>query len=249
MKYKSSCLEKAFETIYSEKIIERGKTYYKNNLVKCCVVFKNKIYGKVVGGDLYNTVVDLEDYSGLCSCPYEYNCKHAYALIEAYLNKNYIDGDKIFNNLRKMSKEEILKILEDIIVKYNMWYEIIPKKGSLLEEGLSILKLIPYEEKNIYTFKSFLENRFLKNAKNEELLELLEEIGKSEYIEEDSERLYNIVDSLANEIFSRNNKNTIKKAFEISKKYKDKLWVIDDYYYDYYSDSEEDYYDYSKEFL
>ncbi|MBW9222400.1 SWIM zinc finger family protein [Methanothermococcus sp. SCGC AD-155-C09] len=221
-----------YKNIYPEKIIKRGKDYYKNNLVKYCVVFKNKIYGKVIGGKLYNTIVNLEDYSGLCSCPYKYNCKHAYAIIEAYSNKNYVDGDELFNNLRKMPKEEILKILEDIIIKNNLWHEIIPKKENILEEGLSILKLIPYEKKNIYTFKSFLKNRFLKNSNDEELLELLKEIGTSEYIDEDSGHLCSIVDILAHEIFSRNNREIIEKAFKISKKYK-KLWIIEEYYYDY----------------
>ena len=54
-----------YRRIYDSKIIERGKKYYSNNLVKYCVRFNNKLYGKVLGGELYNTVVNLKDFSGI----------------------------------------------------------------------------------------------------------------------------------------------------------------------------------------
>jgi len=168
-------------------------------LVKYCVKFNNKLYGKVLGGELYNTVVDLKDYSGVCSCPYRYNCKHAYALIEAFINNNYIDGNKVFEDLKKESKEKILEILKDIVVEHNLWEGIVKREDNLLEEGRSILKLISYERKNIYTFKSFLKNRFLKNSKDEELLKLLEDVLSSPYFEEDE--LYDILDMILQACF------------------------------------------------
>ena len=219
-----------FERIYNSKIIERGKEYYRNNLVKYCVKFNNKLYGKVLGGELYNTVVDLKDYSGVCSCPYRYNCKHAYALIEAFLNRNYIDGDKIFEDLKKESKEKILEILKDIVVEHNLWERIVKRENNLLEEGRSILKLIPYERKNIYTFKSFLKNRFLKNSKDEELLKLLEDVLSSSYFEENE--LYDILDMILQEIFERGNKEVIEKLLILAKKH-NILWLVEEYYYNY----------------
>ena len=161
-----------YEGIYDKKIIKRGKDYYKNNLVKFCVKFENKLYGKVIGGDEYDTIVDLNDWTGLCSCPYTFNCKHAYALIEAYNNNNYIDGNELFNNLKNKPKDDILNILKDIILKYNLWDELTQNKNNLLEKGKSILNLIPVERKNTFTFKSFLRNQFLKNSKDDELLEV-----------------------------------------------------------------------------
>ncbi|HIP15919.1 MAG TPA: SWIM zinc finger family protein [Methanothermococcus okinawensis] len=216
--------------MYESKIRERGRNYYRNNLVKYCVKFGNKLYGKVLGGELYNTVVDLKDYSGTCSCSYRYNCKHAYALIEAFLNNDYIDGDKIFEDLKKKSKEEILEILRNVVVEYNLWKVIIKKDSNLLEEGRSILKLIPYERKNIYTFKSFLRNRFLKNSKDEELLKLLEDILSSSYFED--EELYDMLDMILHEIFERGNREVVEKLFVLAKKY-NILWFVEEYYYDY----------------
>ena len=219
-----------FERIYNSKIIERGKEYYRNNLVKYCIKFNNKLYGKVLGGELYNTVVDLKDYSGVCSCSYRYNCKHAYALIEAFINNNYIDGDKIFEDLKKESKEKILEILKDIVVEHNLWEGIVKRENNLLEEGRSILKLIPYERKNIYTFKSFLKNRFLKNSKDEELLKLLEDVLSSSYFEENE--LYDILDMILQEIFERGNKEVIEKLLILAKKH-NILWLVEEYYYNY----------------
>jgi len=219
-----------YKWIYESKIRERGRNYYRNNLVKYCVKFDNKLYGKVLGGELYNTVVDLKDYSGTCSCSYRYNCKHAYALIEAFLNDDYVDGDKIFEDLKKKSKEEILEILRNVVVEYNLWKVIIKKDSNLLEEGRSILKLIPYERKNIYTFKSFLRNRFLKNSKDEELLKLLEDILSSSYFED--EELYDMLDMILHEIFERGNREVVEKLFVLAKKY-NILWFVEEYYYDY----------------
>lgn len=220
-----------YRRIYDSKIIERGKKYYSNNLVKYCVKFNNKLYGKVLGGELYNTVVNLKDFSGICSCPYRYNCKHAYALIEAFLNNDYIDGDKVFEDLKGESKEKILEILKNIVVEYNLWEAIIKRENSLLEEGRSILKLIPYERKNVYTFRSFLKNRFLKNSKDEELLILLEEVlSSSSYFED--EDLYDILDMMLQEIFERKNRKIIEKLFTLAKRY-NILWFVEEYYYDY----------------
>ena len=217
-----------YERIYDSRTVERGKRYYRNNLVKYCVKFDNKLYGKVLGGELYSTVVDLRDYSGICTCPYRYNCKHAYALIEAFLNGDYIDGDRIFEDLKEEPKEKILEFLKEIVTRYNLWEVMIRREDSLLEEGRSILKLIPYERKNIYTFRSFLKNRFLKNARDEELLKLLEEVLSSPYFEE--EELYEILDMILQEIFHRDSKEVIERLFALAKRY-NILWLVEEYYY------------------
>jgi uncharacterized Zn finger protein len=218
---------------YDNKIIERGKEYYKNGLVKFCVKFGDFLYGKVIGGDTYDVKVDLSNYFGSCSCPYKYNCKHAYALIEAYKNNNYIDGDELFNSIGKKPKEEILEILKGIILKHNLWDDLIGKEDNLVEKGKAILKLIPAERKNIYTFKSFLRNQFIKNASDDELLEMLEEIANFDYFDYDDRDVVEIIESIVVEIFERGNKKTAKKALELSKKYTNALWIVREYFYDY----------------
>ena len=119
-----------------------------------------------------------------------------------------------------------------------MWEELLANnnKNNLVEKGKSILKLIPIENKNIYTFKSFLRNQFLKNSKDDELLELLKEIGAFEHLDADDKDTIDIVEMIVSEIFERKNKELSEKTLELSKKYKSKLWIVKEYYIDYYAD-------------
>ena len=45
---------------YDQKIIERGKSYYRNNLVKYCIKYKNFLFGEVIGSEIYKVKVDLD---------------------------------------------------------------------------------------------------------------------------------------------------------------------------------------------
>ncbi len=221
---------------YDDKIKKRGEQYFKNNLVEYCIKFENKLYGKVVGGDKYNTTVNLEDNSGICSCPYKYNCKHAYALILCYENNIYENGNELFNNLENKSKNELINILKNIIINNFMWKELINNVNenfdNLLLKGKSILNLIQFENKNIYTFKSFLRNRFLGNATNEQLIEMLKEISKCSYLDEDKHTT-EIVEMIMLEILKREDYKLINGALEEYNKNKNKLWIIKEYYIEY----------------
>ncbi len=212
---------------YDIKIIERGREYYRNGLVKYCIKFGDFLYGEVVGGDIYKVKVDLKDYFGYCSCPYKYNCKHAYALIEAYKNNNYIDAEEIFKNFENKRKEELLEIIKNLVVKNYLWEEFL-NKDSLFNKGIGLLKLIPLDRKNIYTFKSFLRNQFVKKAKDDELLKIIYEMINADLDFNDSD----VVESLniiLDEIFKRNNKDIIKKVINLYRKHRKELWIIEDY--------------------
>ncbi|MDK2790057.1 MAG: hypothetical protein PWP15_564 [Methanothermococcus sp.] len=218
--------------IYDKKIVERGKEYYSKNLVKFCVEYNKKLYGKVVGGEEYDTVLNLEDSSGFCSCPYKYNCKHAYALLESFKNKNYVNGNKIFEDLKNKDKDEILKILENLVLKYNLWEEFISKEDNLLNDAVNLLKLTQIEKKNIFTFMSFLRNRFLSNSKENELVELIPQV--IHYLK-DSKHLEEILFLIVEEVFRRKDMGTLKDLVTMSKKYQE-LWMVRDYIieYEYY---------------
>ncbi|NPA62411.1 MAG: SWIM zinc finger family protein [Methanococci archaeon] len=212
---------------YDSRVVERGKAYYRNNLVKYCIKFGDHLFGEVFGSELYRVKVDLKDHSSICSCPYRFNCKHGYALIEAYKNNNYIDGDEIFNNLKNKSKEELLDILKELVVKNYLW-DYFVDVDSLIYRAIGIIKLIPIEKKHIFTLISFLRNCFVKNAKDEELLRVIVEMLKMDLDFNDS----NIIEALTlilDEIFERKNKETIKKLVDLYKKNRKELWLVQDY--------------------
>ncbi|XRP96920.1 SWIM zinc finger family protein [Methanocaldococcus sp. 16A] len=222
---------------YDPKIIERGKLYYKNNLVKYCIKYKNFLFGEVIGSDVYRVKVDLNNYFGSCSCQYKYNCKHAYALIEAYKNNNYVDAEEIFKQLENKSKDEILEILKNLVIKHYLWGEFLDI-DSLLNKAIGLIKLIPLEKKNIHTFKSFLRNQFVKNADDEELIKVIDEMIKADLDFNNS----NVIEALTiilDEIFKRDNKEIIKKLINLYRKHKKELWIVGDYliiHYDNYFD-------------
>ncbi|ADG13516.1 zinc finger SWIM domain protein [Methanocaldococcus infernus ME] len=208
--------------MYDEIIKRRGEHYYKSGLVKYCVKLGNYLYGKVIGSEEYKVKVNLKDLSGLCSCPYKYNCKHAYALILAYKNNDYIDGELIFKELKEKDKEEIIKILKDIVVKEFLWEQFLGEE-SLLKKAQDLIKIIPLERKNIYTFISFLRNVFINRASDEELLKLIELMIKNDIEEEEC---YFIV---VEEIFKRDNIKTKEKLYKLYKKHPEKLWMVDEF--------------------
>ncbi|ADC69197.1 zinc finger SWIM domain protein [Methanocaldococcus sp. FS406-22] len=225
---------------YDQKIIERGKLYYRNNLVKYCIKYKNFLFGEVIGSETYKVKVDLDDnYFGLCTCPYKYNCKHAYALIEAYKNNNYIDAEKIFKEIENKPKEEILEVLKNLIIKYYLWDEFLDT-NSLLNKAIGLIKLIPLEKKNIHTFKSFLRNQFVKNADDEELIKIIDEMIKAD-LDFNNSDIIEALTIILDEIFKRENKGIIKKLINLYRKYKKELWIVGDYliiHYDNYFDYE-----------
>ncbi|MBA2840711.1 hypothetical protein HNP87_001243 [Methanococcus maripaludis] len=219
------------DDIYDEMVRERGKEYFLKNMVKYCVKRGNTLHGTVYGGNKYITKVDLKTNTGICTCPYQYNCKHAYALLESYKSGKYIDGDDLFLNFSKLDKLELLKIFESIVEKHNLWDEFITEDKTLLDTAKNMLELTKIEKKNVFTFTSFLRNQFLKNAENEELILIIPEVIK--YIQE-RKKLEEILFLIVDELFERGktDKDILKKLIELSRKYRE-LWMVKDNILDY----------------
>lgn len=99
------------EDIFSQKIIQRGYDYYEEGRVRYVVKDGDLLYGTVRGGFDYYVKVDLGKRETVCNCPYDDNCKHAVALILAYKNQEYLDGDEIRRLLGDMDKAVLVKIV------------------------------------------------------------------------------------------------------------------------------------------
>ena len=98
---------------YGKAVIERGEGYIRN--VMSCIKIKKILHAKVQGSQLYKTKVDLDTLEGECSCPYGDNCKHAVAAYLYYRKNKNIDSDEYFNDLKTLSKDELIRIIEKII--------------------------------------------------------------------------------------------------------------------------------------
>ena len=110
---------------FSYQIKERGKDYYYSGNIVSCFKNNNKYYAKVSGTSDKPYIVKVEikkdgvEYE--CTCPYDFPCKHEYAVLMAITNKEYLNielkpelkekKDTLQNILKKIPAEEIKKYL------------------------------------------------------------------------------------------------------------------------------------------
>lgn len=110
---------------FSYQIKERGKDYYYSGNIVSCSKNNNKYYAKVSGTSDKPYIVKVEikkdgvEYD--CTCPYDFPCKHEYAVLMAITNKEYLNielkpelkekKDTLQNILKKIPAEEIKKYL------------------------------------------------------------------------------------------------------------------------------------------
>lgn len=117
-------LLKKAEDDFSYQIRERGKNYYNDGNVIMCSKCNNVYYGKVRGtrSEPYNVKVEIEDgeINYDCDCPYEFPCKHEYALLMAISNQEYqiIELKKEIAEKRDNLQSIIKKIPAEEIKEY-----------------------------------------------------------------------------------------------------------------------------------
>jgi len=111
--------EKDMEELFDPVIRQRGYEYFERGNVINLVSFENKIMATVAGTANYITSIEIKDNELhiSCTCPYEGNCKHAAALMYAWMKrrKDFIDMEEILNRLKKMDKEEIISVIKEAI--------------------------------------------------------------------------------------------------------------------------------------
>lgn len=110
---------------FSYQVKERGKDYYYSGNIVSCSKNNNKYYAKVSGTSDKPYIVKVEikkdgvEYD--CTCPYDFPCKHEFAVLMAITNKEYLNielkpelkekKDTLQNILKKIPAEEIKKYL------------------------------------------------------------------------------------------------------------------------------------------
>lgn len=101
---------------FEYQIKSRGKDYYEKGNIKSLVKHGDSYYAKVNGTRVYDIKIYVDpvnDYVHCeCDCPYEWECKHEYAVLMAILNKDYNEVQlKREINKKKISLEELIKLI------------------------------------------------------------------------------------------------------------------------------------------
>lgn len=123
-------IDPAWKTIFSKKILGRGKEYYKHGAVLDLAYDGRILSAEVEGTDIYEVEVELKDHlpvSASCTCPYFPKagiCKHIAAVLIAAEAQGITDSADLPANtnsenslaamLQSLSKEQLLRLLLDI---------------------------------------------------------------------------------------------------------------------------------------
>ena len=115
---------KRLEDVYEEQVINRGKEYVYN--VASCIKIGDYLCSEVHGTYAYKTKVHLITLKGECSCPYEYNCKHAVATYLYHEKGKSSNADEFLNYLKTLQKDDLIEIIKTILPEHP---ELIKKTG------------------------------------------------------------------------------------------------------------------------
>lgn len=141
------------QRLFGSEIYARGEEYFEEGYVKSIEPLNSAtIAGIVYGTQKYNVSASIggeDDIVCKCSCPCDFNCKHAAALLLKWLSvkKNYKTlknggrhgRESIDEMLSKKSKEELAAILKDIIIKHPELKPLVKvEQGEILQEIIAL---------------------------------------------------------------------------------------------------------------
>lgn len=102
---------------FEYQIRSRGKKYYDDGNIVSIVRSGNRFISKVDGSDRYNVDIffDEDDYFYIdykCSCPYDFPCKHEYAVLLAIKNNEYKEIDlKPYISKKDLRISELVELI------------------------------------------------------------------------------------------------------------------------------------------
>ncbi len=107
------------------KSYNRGQGYYEEGAIHHPIKRGNTLEADCEGTMTYHVKVEF-DGKGIqkakCTCPYEFggDCKHIVALLLMYVHepKSFVEQDEVQKSLQNRSKEELIKIIEQMIAMY-----------------------------------------------------------------------------------------------------------------------------------
>ncbi len=113
-----------FESDVENKIVERGKNYYKGGDVKKLEkVGENEFSAIVLGSEKYSVYVKLNGASIVeheCDCPYDWGdvCKHKVAVFYQIRGGNFSDtGDKLNTLLENLHDSALRRFTSNLLKK------------------------------------------------------------------------------------------------------------------------------------
>lgn len=132
---------------FGSEIIERGYDYHKQGRVKNLIIDGKKAKAVVIGNRDYRVTIDLSNEDFKCTCPCDFNCKHAAAVIyELRENANIETTTDIKNELAKKSRDELIAILQRILVSDTKFKKFLSNKPEDIKKVINSIDVDDYED-------------------------------------------------------------------------------------------------------
>jgi uncharacterized Zn finger protein len=113
--------ENIIRNIFGDTTFFKGLDYYNHGYVSNTVKIGDLLYSQVIGSlakpyEVKAFISDAET-STKCTCPVGFMCKHGVALLLKWVNEpsSFVDADRFLLSLERMSKGEIISIIEKIL--------------------------------------------------------------------------------------------------------------------------------------
>ena len=168
---------------------KKGKQYFKKGKVLWVLKYKDRLYGKVLGTYPYYVEVSIKSGKSICTCPIGRDCKHVFAVLEAFENGEYFETSSPLVELSPQAVvDEIIfenpEIGRSLILKELAYYTNHDESGSevarLFRKALVLLKIKfseEFYESLLIQFEEF-KKVFYDYELTEELKRELEELKK-----------------------------------------------------------------------
>jgi len=113
--------ENIIRDIFGDTTFLKGLDYFNHNYVLNTVKIGEILYSQVIGSSFkpyeVRAFINDTETSTKCTCPVGFMCKHGAALLLKWVHdpSSFVDADKFLLSLERMSKSEIISILEKIL--------------------------------------------------------------------------------------------------------------------------------------
>ena len=113
--------ENIIREIFGDTTFLKGLDYYNHGYVSNSVKIGEILYSQVIGSSAkpyeVRAFINDTETSTKCTCPVGFMCKHGAALLLKWVNEpsSFVDADKFLLSLERMSKSEIIRIIEKIL--------------------------------------------------------------------------------------------------------------------------------------
>lgn len=183
---------------FGSAVRERGLNYYREGRVRNLILDGDIVKATVRGHRNYRVTVNLSDNIFKCTCPCDFNCKHAVAVLyELKENSNIETTDDLKTQLAKKSKEELIIVLQKILVSEPRFRKLLIDSSKDLKKAIATLNF--EDEEEIDDFIEEIEELYELILKNENKLNNLVLLFKKCFeIYDDCGGIEDIEDSMFN---------------------------------------------------